>query len=323
VFDTVAVAFYHKARRRFVLCSDKDAMGDLGERLKREREAKGVSLSEIAEKTRIGVRLLKAIEEEAFDQLPGGIFNKSFIEQYAQYLGVDEKQAVRDYLRATAASREPENPPPLPEPKTLSLFRSSGFPLRLSLGVVAIVLAALVIRLAVPGSNAPREAAPSVTPPPSTSASSEVAEAEDESGALPAVPEATEESEEIVDSEFAAPVLEAADDQSVRPSPAELLMNAEAREPLEGELPEELLLQISARSTVWISVTADGETEWQGLMEANQSREVQAADTIRLTVGNAAGVDLTLNGKELGSLGNEGEVKTVTLAARALQEVVP
>jgi hypothetical protein len=100
-------------------------------------------------------------------------------------------------------------------------------------------------------------------------------------------------------------------------------MNAEAREPLEGELPEELLLQISARSTVWISVTADGETEWQGLMEANQSREVQAADTIRLTVGNAAGVDLTLNGKELGSLGNEGEVKTVTLAARALQEVVP
>jgi cytoskeleton protein RodZ len=58
-------------------------------------------------------------------------------------------------------------------------------------------------------------------------------------------------------------------------------------------------------------------------MQPNQTREVQAAETIRLTVGNAGGVQLTLNGKDLGALGSEGEVKTVTLAARALQEVVP
>ena len=100
-------------------------------------------------------------------------------------------------------------------------------------------------------------------------------------------------------------------------------MESANREPLAGELPEELLLQINARSTVWISITADGERQWQGTMKPNQSREVQATETIRLTVGNAGGVQLTLNGKDLGALGGEGEVKTVTLAARALQEVVP
>jgi hypothetical protein len=85
----------------------------------------------------------------------------------------------------------------------------------------------------------------------------------------------------------------------------------------------EMLLQINARSSVWISVTADGEKKWQGTLQANQSREIQATDTIRLTAGNAGGISLTLNGKDIGAMGSEGEVKTITLAARALAESAP
>lgn len=83
------------------------------------------------------------------------------------------------------------------------------------------------------------------------------------------------------------------------------------------------MLQIDARSSVWISVTADGEKKWQGMLQANQSREIQAADTIRLTAGNAGGVSLTLNGKDIGAMGSEGEVKTITLAARVLGQPIP
>jgi hypothetical protein len=82
-------------------------------------------------------------------------------------------------------------------------------------------------------------------------------------------------------------------------------------------------LQINARSSVWISVTADGEKKWQGTMQPNQTREIQATETIRLTAGNAGGVSLTLNGKDIGAMGSEGEVKTITLAARALTESAP
>jgi transcriptional regulator with XRE-family HTH domain len=126
-------------------------MGDLGERLKREREARGVSLRAIAEKTRIGVRFLKAIEEEEFDQLPGGIFNKSFIQQYAQLLGLDEKQAVRDYLRATEKARETQHPQQ-PPPRSSSPSAPQIF-LRLSVGVAAIGLVVLLVWLIVPGSG--------------------------------------------------------------------------------------------------------------------------------------------------------------------------
>jgi cytoskeleton protein RodZ len=304
-------------------------MGDLGQRLKREREAKGVSLNEIAQKTRIGVRLLKAIEEEEFDQLPGGIFNKSFIQQYAEYLGIDEKQAIRDYLRASAATREVEVPEPAPR-SSAPTFASSGFALGLMLSIAGTALIALIAWLVVPRLVLPQRSQVTTENAPAAAVSGSptaVADTEPESQLSVPAPSASVVEEEAethqanVESipETPLPRLEA----SAPPSPAELLTNSRERELLAGELPEELLLQISARSTVWISITADGETEWQGLMQANQSRSVQAVETIRLTVGNAAGVELTLNGEDLGSLGREGEVKTVTLAARALREVIP
>src|SRR6059058_3086291 len=75
-------------------------MASFGERIKREREMRGVSLEEIAESTKIGKRNLEALETEDFDKLPGGIFNKGFVRAYAKYLGLDEDQAVTDYLAA-------------------------------------------------------------------------------------------------------------------------------------------------------------------------------------------------------------------------------
>src|SRR5256885_17079387 len=71
-----------------------------GERLKRERELRSITLDEIANSTKIGTRMLHALEDEEFSKLPGGIFNKGFVRAYARYLGLDEEQAVVDYLAA-------------------------------------------------------------------------------------------------------------------------------------------------------------------------------------------------------------------------------
>src|SRR4051812_47860824 len=79
-------------------------MASFGERIKREREMRGVSLEEIAESTKIGKRNLEALETEEFDKLPGGIFNKGFVRAYARYLGLDEDQAVSDFLAAENAA---------------------------------------------------------------------------------------------------------------------------------------------------------------------------------------------------------------------------
>jgi cytoskeletal protein RodZ len=66
--------------------------------LSRFRKSAGVSLETIAERTKIGSRFLQAIEDEQFEQLPGGIFNTSYLRQYAQAIGYDE-QALLTYYK--------------------------------------------------------------------------------------------------------------------------------------------------------------------------------------------------------------------------------
>jgi cytoskeleton protein RodZ len=85
-----------------------------GARLKREREQRGITLDDISLSTKIGKRFLSALEEEHFEQLPGGIFSKGFVRAYARHLGIDEEQAIADYLSATTPS-SPEQPSQTPQ----------------------------------------------------------------------------------------------------------------------------------------------------------------------------------------------------------------
>ncbi len=71
----------------------------LGEKLRQAREERGISISEVAEQTRISPLYLEAIDADNYKTLPGGIFNKGFVRSYAKYVGVDEQEALQDYSR--------------------------------------------------------------------------------------------------------------------------------------------------------------------------------------------------------------------------------
>ncbi|HEX9186836.1 MAG TPA: helix-turn-helix domain-containing protein [Vicinamibacteria bacterium] len=73
-------------------------MGSFGENLRREREVRGVSLREVAEGTKISVRFLRALEEDRVDVLPGGLFPRAFVKQYALFLGLDVDKAVAEFV---------------------------------------------------------------------------------------------------------------------------------------------------------------------------------------------------------------------------------
>ena len=69
----------------------------LGEKLRQAREARGISISEVAEQTRISALYLESIENNDYRPLPGGIFNRGFVKSYAKYVGLDEREALQDY----------------------------------------------------------------------------------------------------------------------------------------------------------------------------------------------------------------------------------
>lgn len=80
----------------------------LGEKLRQAREERGISISEVAEQTRISSLYLEAIDADNYKILPGGIFNKGFVRSYAKYVGVDEQEALQDYAHLIAEYEEKE-----------------------------------------------------------------------------------------------------------------------------------------------------------------------------------------------------------------------
>ena len=96
------------------------ARGNFGERLKRERELREVSPSEITSATRISGRFLEALENEDWGKLPGGIFNRGFVRAIARYLGLDEESFLAEYdlahseqkIEAPAPYENPVRRPP-------------------------------------------------------------------------------------------------------------------------------------------------------------------------------------------------------------------
>ena len=254
-------------------------MGSFGERLQREREMRGITLEEIADSTKIGTRSLRALEQEDFDKLPGGIFNKGFVRAYARYLGIDEEQAVTDFL---AAAGEAEQPLPNPSPtEKVTTYRPGS-------GVWAVALALVLVALAAGGfaawkfnrwpfaSDAAQQSAPPVQPatlaPPST----------------------------------AAPA-------AVNPEPGP----AAGQNPAAAG--QGFVLLVRAKQDSWVSITADGQVVMEGNLAASQTREVRATKSVVLKLGNAAGVEVSHNNTLLPPLGGVNEVKTVVFTPQGLQ----
>jgi cytoskeleton protein RodZ len=75
-------------------------MGNFGDTLRQEREFRGITLDAITRVTKISNRHLVALEQEHFDVLPGGVFNKSMVREYARVVGLDQDEWVGRYLSA-------------------------------------------------------------------------------------------------------------------------------------------------------------------------------------------------------------------------------
>jgi hypothetical protein len=87
-----------------------------GETLRRERELRGIELRDVAEATKISMRFLQALEADRGEVLPGGLFPRAFVRQYAAYLGLDPERTVAEYLFAASGHAVGAAAHPAPTP---------------------------------------------------------------------------------------------------------------------------------------------------------------------------------------------------------------
>jgi cytoskeletal protein RodZ len=141
-------------------------MASFGEKLRRERELRGVSLREIADGTKISLRFLQALEDGRFEVLPGGLFPRAFVKQYASYLGLDVERTMADFL--VEAGEKPAERRVAVAPAGPRLRIAPG---HVFLAAVAIAAVTLTLRTRAPAQQArveptpvPVQAAPAVLP---------------------------------------------------------------------------------------------------------------------------------------------------------------
>src|SRR5262245_55458185 len=117
----------------------------IGEKLRLARETRGIALRDISEETRISMRYLEAIETDNYRQLPGGIFNRSFIRASAKQIGYAEQQAVQEYSAMLHERGEDSDEVPLKPYRSLVYTDEGSTQSRSSLKTIMLAIIILAI----------------------------------------------------------------------------------------------------------------------------------------------------------------------------------
>jgi cytoskeletal protein RodZ len=308
-----------------------DASHDFGGHLRQAREQRGVSLRQIAERTKISVLALEALERNDISRLPGGIFTRAFVRSYAREVGLDSEDTVRRFVaRFPDASAEEAprtyiaNPEHIEvdEPPTFGrAWRAVAWSMPLLLGVAYFGFGGRLPwwgdAARQPASKAVELQHPAVPPPPSTMPAP--------AAASPIPPDAAASPASAVTGApgdaSGAPASEAVPAVSqTAPPPA----GAAATPPVAAATPPalapgEFRVTLSAREACWVSVRMDGAGVYSGLLRPGERRDLAVHGQVSLTVGNAGAFNLLINDQPARPLGGPGQVVTATLNADNLK----
>jgi cytoskeleton protein RodZ len=307
-------------------------VGAFGERLRREREMRGITLDDIAAGTKIGTRLLRALEEEQFDLLPGGIFNKGYVRAYARYIGVDEEKAVAEYLSAVNRAHVDDQSSSLRSDAVrrgmTEATHGSGFPLIPVLILLVVILGAAGAwhlyqqrqREGVRSSKAQRVVAPQPSSPDNIASSS--------SGGSPALEQTRPTTESSAKTASSAPsrsgetnaavrTVEAADGSlhpagSGAPAPPASTGGVGS----DGASPFEVTVRAKDRARV--EIKSDGKVLVSGVMNPSDVRTIHASSKVVFWTGNAGEVELSFNGKNVPLNGGENDEQVLVFNSHGL-----
>jgi cytoskeleton protein RodZ len=261
------------------------SVSGIGEQLRKERLRQGLSLDELAQRTRISLRSLESIEADAFDRLPGLVFTRNFVRLYAAELKLDPGPLLASLPRVDIEAAPLPNPP--------ARFGRSAWDPRLTAAIASVLWIGIASGAGMGAwyywNHYARHSITTVSATPAPKASP------------PAVQTGVQTAGQV-------PVA------SPGNTPHETL-------PANFDTGRPVQVILTAHEATWVQVSADGRTAFVGMLKPNDTRSIAADDQVKIIAGNAGGLDISLNGKPLDPIGPTGQVRTVRLTAEGPQYV--
>lgn len=247
-------------------------MAGEGQLLRTAREEKGWSLLQAEEVTKIRVRYLEAMEAENYSILPGATYVRGFLRTYSKNLGLNPEEIVELY-KASEPVFQPKIEPVLTVPRKRPVwFRPM---IAVVVGLLAVGAVAGIATMTKPKGNT---TASDFTPTP-----------------LPSAPKVEQSKSE--------------GDKSNPQSQANSNSNQQSVPNAMAATTDGLKAQLVFTQPCWVVVNVDGKPALEGTNTQGTTKELTANEKIEfVTVGNAGGISITLNGKTIPSLGASGQV---------------
>lgn len=297
-------------------------MEQFGEFFKQARERRGLTLEDVAVKTRIHPDFLRALEESNFAKLPDQVFVKGFVRAYAQSLGLDEDDALRRFVEAASPFYDKQSDLDRLRKKQAEDERKRQANRKVLAAAVGVALLGLLLLLTREQSAVPPPApdAPTESDPPGAAegktkpeGASAKEQAPEDLPAPDVLPPPLLGGEPAGQSQ-ATPSREGGDRVGGASAPREATSPSAAAKPPAARpagpsLPGEgLLLELEAHEMSWVVVQVDGESPQEALLRPGERVQWKANAKLLVTLGNAGGVHVELNGVPQGPYGPSGTV---------------
>ncbi len=300
----------------------------IGETLRATRRQQGVSLADASADTRVRESYLAALEEEDFSALGGDVYAKGFLRSYARFLGLDPEPLVATYR---AEHEAPADDVMSLAQQPVAPMASEGRPgIVVAVGVGALILVVLALIGMFGGGEGDVDLAGA--PPPvsesegrqtsakTTGPSSEkpAAGASEDAPDQPTKREQRDRREERRARERKErKEREERKERKERKEREERREREEGREVDRSEIVDGDSVEVTldmADGDSWLKVVVDGETQLEGLQPAGESVTF-AGQSVEMVIGDSGVVDVTVNGEELGRLGEPGVALPQTFTA--------
>lgn len=277
-------------------------MQSIGESLKSAREAKGISLEQAEENTKIRKRYLQALEEGDYEVIPGLVYAKGFLRNYANYLGLNQEEIMIEYKLLGMPQKV--NTQKVDIEASINK-RRAGNRLNRKINMITVIVAVLAILTFAVYIAVSAKAGNKGVDRDNKQIQTENADNKSSGNKAPAVDNKTGSTPDNFGisglpgdtNQPSQTGSESSVDGGNKASSEKIVVQGLVNVTLKGK-----------DEPCWVRATVDGKVVFANTINPGETKTFNSANKVKLRFGNAGGIDVVLNGQDLGTMGGIGEI---------------